>query len=61
MSLTDDNGTPYAFTGGGGGGGHYTQQMHARFLGTPPEDASTLLVTLPGSYGRLDPVHIELP
>jgi hypothetical protein len=61
MSLTDDVGTSYAFTGGGGRGGLYTQQMLARFLGTPPEDASTLLVTLPGCHGRLDPVHIDLP
>lgn len=61
MSLTDDIGTSYAFTGGGGRGGLSTQQMLARFLGTPPEDASALLVTMPRSHGRLDPVRIALP
>lgn len=61
MSLTDDIGTPYALTGGGGGGGPHTRQMHARFLGTPPGDASMLLVRLPSSFGRLDPIRIGLP
>lgn len=61
VSLTDDVGTPYARAGGGGGGSPYTQQMHVRFLGTPPDTASALLLALSRSDGQNGSVRIDLP
>lgn len=61
VSLTDDVGTAYDRAGGEGGGSLYTQQMHVRFLGTPPDTASALLLTLSRSDGQNGSVRINLP
>jgi len=61
VSLTDDVGTPYARVGGGGGGSRYTQQMHVRFVGTPPDTASALFLMLSRSDGQDGSFRIALP
>jgi hypothetical protein len=45
LSLSDDVGTDYRFTGGGGGGGANERRGHADFTPGVPAEAQTLIVS----------------